>query len=1413
MTRKIQAAWKMVLRDRNAIHKLRTSTATTLLVLWFVASGHAQSQFQFDTNGNLLVQKAATSGLPLILGQPQMQVVAPGELASFFVTVADSRGLSYQWRFNGTNLPAPSADVLAFSNINATNQGVYDVVLSNSFGSVTSAPAMLWIDTDDDGLPDSWEISEFGNLSQTATGDFDHDGISNLQEFLDGSNPADGVSGFFRLTVSQDGGTVQVVPLQDNYTNGQTVTLTAIPIAPETFHLWTGDVSAQSNSITLVMNMNKTVFAHFEPFTFTWINAAGGDWNAPANWLPALVPGPDDNVTITSLATVTLNNNATCNNFTFGANGVSPTLTGTATLAAHGNCTWTAGTMEGTGRTVIETGGTLTISNAANVSLNSRTLENGGTLLFTGTTDFYPSAGAVITNRAGALFDVQGPASFIGSPGTVPRIDNAGTFRKSVGSGTTTVGPLYPVLFNNYGSVDIQSGSLTLSGGANFGDIAVPTNTTLNLAGNFTSVLGSTITGAGNLIFTGGFIDLGGLVNVTGPMAITGNSPTVNFSGTVFCTNNTLSIDTGAANFNGSGIVSPAVVNLTGGTLGGSMVVTVTNIMNWTSGTMNGNGRTIISSNALLTINTANAVFLDTRTLENAGTMVWSGAADFYPSAGAVITNRAGALFDVQSSAAFRGSPGATPRIDNAGTFRKSGGTGTTTVGPLYPVLFNNYGSVDIQTGGLAFSGGANFGDIAVPTNTTLNLAGNFTAVVGSTITGAGNLIFTGGFIDLGGLVNVTGPMVFTGNSPTVNFSGTVFCTNNTLSIDAGAANFNGSGIVSPAVISLTGGALGGNMVVTVGNTMNWTSGTINGNGRTIISSNALLTINTASPVFLDTRTLENAGTMVWFGAADFYPSSGAVITNRPGALFDVQSSAAFRGSPGAAPRIDNAGTFRKSVSTGTTVIGPFYPVQFNNYGTVDIQSGILLANGGYACTSNSTLNCALWGTAAGATYGQLQVSGSVNLNGTLSVNVTNNYTPTTNDVFAPLVATACTGSFARFLYPSNQVTMVLSNTVTAELVYVLSVSPQPPVPLPTPAGIISWWRAENDALDAIGANHGVLTNGVAFASGKVGQSFLFDGTTNYVLIPDSPSLRPASVTVEAWVKIFSTNGTQLVFAKPIGSGTLDSYGLALVNGAPLAAICDANGFGTFISTTTPLALGQWYHLAFSFDGNTRQEALYVNGIAVAAANAAKSMAFDSHPLLLGADIENGVPGLFLNGQIDEASIYNRALAANEIAAIYNVASAGKQLSSVIQPVLQIETIAPATARIYWSTNFPAFHLEYSTGLGTTNWAASALTPVITGTNFVITNSFFGIEKFYRLSRLPSVYFAPPPALLIEGASTSAVRLVWPAEDDRTFKLQSNSNLMDSWVTVLPQPTILGGNNVVTNAINGRQRFYRLAFP
>jgi hypothetical protein len=198
--------------------------------------------------------------------------------------------------------------------------------------------------------------------------------------------------------------------------------------------------------------------------------------------------------------------------------------------------------------------------------------------------------------------------------------------------------------------------------------------------------------------------------------------------------------------------------------------------------------------------------------------------------------------------------------------------------------------------------------------------------------------------------------------------------------------------------------------------------------------------------VFLS-RTLENSGTTLWTGAGNIN-LAGAVITNRAGALFHAQNAATL-GFAGGANRFDNAGTFRKSANTGATTVGS--GVSFNNSGTVDLRSGILAANGGYTSSSNALLNCALGGTTAGTGYGQLQVAGAVTLNGALSVDLINGFVPATNDSFTVLTAGTRSGTFANFLYPSNTVTMQLSNTASSVIVRVTDVLTPIPRPMLLP--------------------------------------------------------------------------------------------------------------------------------------------------------------------------------------------------------------------------------------------------------------------------------------------------------------------------------------------------------------------------
>ena len=296
--------------------------------------------------------------------------------------------------------------------------------------------------------------------------------------------------------------------------------------------------------------------------------------------------------------------------------------------------------------------------------------------------------------------------------------------------------------------------------------------------------------------------------------------------------------------------------------------------------------------------------------------------------------------------------------------------------------------------------------------------------------------------------------------------NGNYVCTNNTMIISGGTASFDGTGVVAPSTLTLSSGSLGGSNVVTIGSTMTWTGGSMSGTGRTVISPGAALTIANPSSLAINNRTLDNGGSTVWTGAGNIDLNT-AVITNRVGALFNLQnSSPIFFG--GGTPRFDNAGIFRKSVSTGTSTIGGSVP--FTNYGTVDIQSGILAMNGGYASASNALLNCGIGGKTAGTNYGQLQVSGTVLLNGNLSVNFTNDYFPATNDSFTLLTAGARSNTFANFAYPSNIVTMQLSNTaasVIAQVTGTISAPPQPFLmqPVISVSNLLLTWTANSNFL------------------------------------------------------------------------------------------------------------------------------------------------------------------------------------------------------------------------------------------------------------------------------------------------------------------------------------------------------------
>jgi hypothetical protein len=91
---------------------------------------------------------SATGILTVIQGiaissQPVQVIVPANSDATFTVTATGAPPLTYQWRFNGSNLPGQTTTALVLHNVQPENAGPYVVVVTNSVGAVTSSPALL----------------------------------------------------------------------------------------------------------------------------------------------------------------------------------------------------------------------------------------------------------------------------------------------------------------------------------------------------------------------------------------------------------------------------------------------------------------------------------------------------------------------------------------------------------------------------------------------------------------------------------------------------------------------------------------------------------------------------------------------------------------------------------------------------------------------------------------------------------------------------------------------------------------------------------------------------------------------------------------------------------------------------------------------------------------------------------------------------------------------------------------------------------------------------------------------------------------------------------------------------------------------------------------------------------------------
>jgi hypothetical protein len=211
-----------------------------------------------------------------------------------------------------------------------------------------------------------------------------------------------------------------------------------------------------------------------------------------------------------------------------------------------------------------------------------------------------------------------------------------------------------------------------------------------------------------------------------------------------------------------------------------------------------------------------------------------------------------------------------------------------------------------------------------------------------------------------------------------------------------------------------------------------------------------------------------------------------------------------------------------------------------------------------------------------------------------------------------------------------------------------------------------------------VGPNNGTLQGGTTFAPGEVGQAFNFNGTSAYVQVADSPNLRfTTAMTIEAWIYPRTSGGPfHEIASKWEGGSNQRSYVFDVFPDGRGEFAVNSDGANSIASAKSLNAIptNQWSHLAGVYDGTSVK--LYLNGVLQSSNSWTNGIFPGTAPLIIGSTL---VSGSFFDGLVDELSLYNRALAATEIQAIYNAGSLGK-----CPPTPPTNCVAPPSGLLSW---------------------------------------------------------------------------------------------------------------------------------
>jgi hypothetical protein len=185
--------------------------------------------------------------------------------------------------------------------------------------------------------------------------------------------------------------------------------------------------------------------------------------------------------------------------------------------------------------------------------------------------------------------------------------------------------------------------------------------------------------------------------------------------------------------------------------------------------------------------------------------------------------------------------------------------------------------------------------------------------------------------------------------------------------------------------------------------------------------------------------------------------------------------------------------------------------------------------------------------------------------------------------------------------------------------------------------------------------NNGELVNGPIYNSSN-GGSLVFDGTNDYISIPNSVSVNPGtgSFTIIVWVNSDPSNagdGWDLWVAKR--SNGSNGYYLGVNNplGVRFMVGNDANsrtdtGYLTYTYNT-------WAMYTAILDRNTNTQTIIKNKYdEVSTVTPSGGNYYNTNPLSIGGDI--GLNSFYVNGRVSSVAMYAKALTAAEVNQNFN---------------------------------------------------------------------------------------------------------------------------------------------------------------